>query len=202
MKFDTYTDLQAAIATELDRTDLAAQIPGFIRLSEAQTERQLRVRQMVASVPFTVDAEKKAVPADFLETRALYLNTNPPSLVEFDTAEGLTGTFRAPGKPIAHTVEGENFRFSPVPDSAYAATLIYYQAIPRLSVTQASNWLLMKAPDIYFYGALVNSAPYLKEDARIATWAQFYQGAIDALSVEDDRAQTAANGLKTKARTF
>ena len=97
---------------------------------------------------------------------------------------------------------GNSFQFLPVPDTAYSATLTYYQKIPRLSATNLTNWLIAKAPDIYLYGALINSAPYLKEDGRIQTWATYYQGAIDALSTEDDRAQTASAGLKARARMF
>lgn len=202
MNFDSYTTLQAAIADELNRTDLATQIPGFIRLAEAQTERQLRTRQMLASTSLTIDAERVAVPSDFLEARFINLSTNPPTLLEFESAEGIASVFRAQGKPLVYTIEGENFRFSPVPDASYSASLVYYRSIPKLSATNASNWLLERHPDIYFYGALVNSAPYLKEDARVQTWAQYYQGAVDVLSVEDDRSQSASHGLKSKARAF
>jgi hypothetical protein len=201
----TYTELKAQIADFLNRDDLDASITGFIALSETQTERQLRVRQMLATATITVDGELKALPTDFLETRSLVLNTNPVMPLQFRTIDSMA-MFKAAnpqtGRPTDFSVIGNNFQFLPVPDSAYTATLTYYQRIPRLGETLASNWLLSKAPDIYLYGALINSAPYLKEDIRIQTWAQYYQGAIDALEIEDDRAQTASSGLKAKARMF
>lgn len=202
MNFDTYSGLKAAIATELDRTDMDSVIPGLIRLAEVQTERQLRVRQMLASTTITLDAVTEPLPADFLEARSFVIQGTPPTPMGFVTIENLEGVDAIPGKPDAYTVEGESFRFNRTPAGPFTARLTYYRTIPRLSDASPTNWLLLKAPDVLFYGALANSAPYLKEDARIATWAQFYQGAVDALSVEDDRAQTASNGLKAKSRMF
>lgn len=201
----TYTELKAQIADFLNRTDLDAAIPAFISLSESQTERQLRVRQMLASTTITVSSELVTLPADFLETRSIVLNTNPVRLLNFrsiDSMAAYKASFPAPGRPTEFTVIGNSFQFLPAPDTAYSATLTYYQQIPRLSDAVPSNWLLAKAADIYLYGALINSAPYLKEDSRIQTWATYYQGAIDALSTEDDRAQTASAGLKARARMF
>lgn len=205
MDFSTYENLRQAIASELNRDDLSADIGGFITLCESQTERQLRVRQMIATTTLALDAELKTLPSDFLETRSLVLNTNPVRLLNFSTIDAMAmykAAFPAPSRPSEFTVIGNSFQFLPVPDTAYTATLVYYQSIPRLSAAMQTNWLLTKAPDIYFYGALINSAPYLKEDARIQTWATYYQGAIDALQIEDDRASTASSGLKAKARMF
>lgn len=206
MDLSTYTGLQAAIETELNRTDLTTAVPAFIALMEAQTERQLRVREMlVTDTAFVVDSELEDLPADFLETRNLYLNVNPVKPLEFRTMEDVIQFKRfnqGTGKPQLYTVIGGQFMFAKAPDSAYTATLVYYQKIPRLSVSQTSNWLLAAHPDIYFYGSLLNSAPYLKEDARIAVWAQLYQNAVEALKVADQRAQTASSGLKAQARMF
>jgi hypothetical protein len=202
---NTYDALKTAIADTLNRSDLDSAIPNFIALCETQTERQLRVRQMLASTTITIDGEFAALPADFLETRSIVLNTSPVRLLNFRTIDSMAqykAAFPAPSRPSEFTVIGSNFQFLPVPDTTYTATLTYYQSIPRLSVARQSNWLLEKAPDVYLYGALINSAPYLKEDARINTWATYYQGAVEALSIEDDRAQTATSGLKAKARMF
>jgi len=205
MAISNYAELNAAVADTLNRTDLESAIPNFIALCETQTERQLRVRQMLGSMLITIDSEFEALPTDFLETRSIVLNTQPVRLLGFRTIDSMAeykAAFTAPSKPSEYCVIGEQFQFLPVPDTTYSATLTYYKTIPRLSDALASNWLLHKAPDVYLYGALINSAPYLKEDNRIQTWATYYQGAIDALGIEDDRAQTASGGLKAKARMF
>lgn len=206
MNFDTYAGLQAAIADELNRDDLTASVAGFILLMEAQTERQLRTRDMVSVVPtFAVSTEFVPLPADLLEVRSLRLNANQTKPLDFATIDEMAD-FRqmhpGGGMPSKFSIVGNQFWFLRFPDTDYTANLIYYAKLPRLSDTQTTNWLLENHPDIYFYGSLLNSAPYLKEDARIAVWAQFYQNAVDSLITADQRAQTASSGLKAQARGF
>lgn len=206
MNFTDYTSLQSAIADELNRTDLVSAVPGFIRLMEAQTERQLRTREMTVVLPsFAVGNEFEPIPADLLEVRSFRLNTDQVQPLDFATFEQMADyrqEYPGIGMPSKFSVVGEQFWFLRVPDTAYTANLIYYAGLPKLSNTQTTNWLLTKHPDIYFYGSLLNSAPYLKEDARLAVWAQLYQNAVEALKTADQRAQTAANGLKAQARMF
>lgn len=65
--------------------------------------------------------------------------------------------------------------------------------IPSLFATDP-NWLITAHPDVYLYGALVESAPYLKDDARIATWAGRLELALEGIrgSVRLDPARTLA----------
>ena len=44
------------------------------------------------------------------------------------------------------------------------------------------NWLLTIAPDLYLYGALLESAPYIKEDGRIQTWGLGFTSALSDLN--------------------
>ena len=45
-----------------------------------------------------------------------------------------------------------------------------------------TNWLLTKHPDVYLYGALLESAPYTKEDERINVWGAGLTTVIDGLN--------------------
>jgi hypothetical protein len=58
---------------------------------------------------------------------------------------------------------------------------VFRQNIPPLAAN-SSNWLLALAPDLYLYGALLESAPYINEDARIQTWGLGLTTAIDGLN--------------------
>ena len=60
--------------------------------------------------------------------------------------------------------------------------MIYRQNIPALTSTNTSNWLLTLAPDLYLYGTLLETAPYLKEDERIQTWATGLTTTLDSLN--------------------
>jgi len=60
--------------------------------------------------------------------------------------------------------------------------------------------VLQDAPDVYLYGSLLHSAPYLVEDARIAVWAQMYSAAVAQLNQSSEKARMSGSGLTMKVR--
>jgi len=111
-------------------------------------------------------------------------------------------TYLSSGKPLYFTVVGNQFRLLPIPDGAYTAELVYYAKLTKLSSTVATNWLLTQAPDVYLYGALLQAAPYLQDDARIPVWSSLYQAGLDQLQIADDRGSTSGGAILARARTF
>lgn len=82
------------------------------------------------------------------------------------------GVMPATGRPQAAAIvdDGENLLLAPVPDQAYTAEIIYTTKLTPLSGSVSTNWLLDSHPDIYLYGSLVQSAPFLKDDPRLPMW--------------------------------
>jgi hypothetical protein len=206
MALSTYAELKTSIGDWLNRSDLTNTIPDFISLAEAQVERTLRTRQMIVRANASFDSQYGAVPSDFLETKSLKLtSTNPQTPLSFLTIDSLdaeASKFTASGKPRFFGVVGGQFRIVPTPDSTYTAELTYYAKLTKLSSTVTSNWLLASSPDVYLYGALLQAAPYLQDDARIQTWATLYERALNDSQTADDRAATSGGTLLTRAKTF
>ena len=208
MALTTYAELKTSVGDWLNRTDLATAISDFVSLAEAQIERQLRTRQMIvrATASFAAAAEYGTVPDDFLEAKAIKINTNPVTNLTFQTIDAMdqlsNTTYLSSGKPLYFTVVGNQFRLLPIPDGAYTAELVYYAKLTKLSSTVATNWLLTQAPDVYLYGALLQAAPYLQDDARIQVWSSLYQAGLDQLQIADDRGSTSGGALMARARTF
>jgi hypothetical protein len=205
MAINTYATLKSSIADFLNRDDLTSVIPTFITLAESKFNRAIRTRQMVKRATATVDGRFFAMPADFLESRSFQLNTNPITVLEYVT-EGYGNTlnstvYQSSGRPKKFTVVGTQLEVIPAPDSSYESELTYYAKIAALSDDNTSNWLLTSNPDIYLYGALLQSAPYLKDDARIAVWSQLYTSSVDELNVADQRASVASS-IVSRAKTF
>src|SRR5207237_10453132 len=69
MTIQTYTDLQAAIASWIARADLAASIPDFITLFESVANRRLRLRAQEATATLTPTSGVATLPADYLAWR-------------------------------------------------------------------------------------------------------------------------------------
>ena len=78
MALSTYSELQTEIASWLDRSDLTAQIPTFIKLAEARINRTLRVRAMETVVQHTMVGLSKriALPSDYLQMRGLKFSSD------------------------------------------------------------------------------------------------------------------------------
>ena len=206
MALTTYTELKTSIGDWLNRSDLTTAIPDFISLAEAQIERTLRTRQMIVRANASFDAQYGAVPADFLETKSLKLtSTNPQTPLQFlsiDALDNEATNYTASGKPKFFGVVGGQFRIVPTPDANYTTELTYYAKLAKLSNANTSNWLLASSPDIYLYGALLQAAPYLQDDARIQTWATLYERALNDLQTADDRGASSGGALLTRAKTF
>ena len=206
MALSTYTELKTSIGDWLNRSDLTSVIPDFISLAEAQVERTLRTRQMIVRANASFDAEYGAVPSDFLETKSLKLtSTNPQTPLEFlsiDALDNKASEYTGSGKPRFFGVVGGQFRIVPTPDATYTTELTYYAKLTKLSSSVATNWLLTANPDIYLYGALLQAAPYLQDDARIQTWATLYERALNDSQTADDRGASSGGALLTRAKTF
>ena len=206
MALTTYAELKTSIGDWLNRSDLTSVIPDFISLAEAQIERTLRARQMIVRANASFDAQYGAVPSDFLEAKSLKLtSTNPQSPLSFLSIDALDAEmtkYTGSGKPKFFGAVGGQFRLVPTPDSNYTTELTYYAKLTKLSSSVATNWLLTANPDIYLYGALLQAAPYLQDDARIQTWATLYERALNDSQTADDRGASSGGALLTRAKTF
>jgi len=206
MAITSYATLQTTIADFLNRDDLTSVIPTFIQLAEAQMNRQIRHYEMEsrASGQQTGGDQYMQVPSDWLETIRLILTGNGTSVVQLISLSGMADK-RAKAEDLSGTpsfyshVDGQ-FELYPTPSEDTDFELLYYQEIPALADDNTSNWLLEKAPDVYLYGSLLHSAPYLQEDARIAVWAQMYSAAVQNLNDQSERVKNSGTGIRLNIR--
>jgi hypothetical protein len=192
MALTNYTQLQDAGANWLGgRTDLTLRIPEFIVLCEAKLNRELFVRQMETRATTVVDTSTDEpefidLPDDFQSMRRVRLSSvDRKPLLSFLSGTQLDeyrfGTANDPGQPIFFTVIGSEIELAPTPGSDYTIEMVYRKNIPPLA-SNSTNWLLTLAPDVYLYGLLLESAPYIKEDERIQVWASGFSQAVDSLN--------------------
>jgi hypothetical protein len=206
MPTPSYAWLISTAADFLNRQDLNATIPTFIALAESGFNRSIRSRKMLGRSTTNLTGHFTTLPEDFLEAKNVQLNTTPVQPLEYvslEMADDLRQSkFRSVGKPQFYTIVGDTIEVVPVPDGAYQIELTYYKRIPGLSDEATSNWLLALNPDLYLYGTLVASAPYLKEDERLPMWAEWTKSLIAALNDESDRAERSGSILKIRQRMW
>ena len=206
MAITTYAELKTSITDFLNRDDLDTVAPTFISLAEADLQRRVRHWRGEKRSTAEIDTQYSAIPADFLEAIRFYItggDTRPLELIS--QAELLDRKFRnlnTSGQPAYYAITAGEIEVYPVPDATYTSELYYNSRIPALSDSTTTNWLLEYYPDAYLYGSLVHSAPYLKEDARLQTWAALYQNAVDAINSESESSKFGGSGRRLKIRSY
>ena len=206
MPLATYAELQAAIADTLNRDDLTSAIPDFITLAEADMQRRVKHWRQEKRSTAELDTQYSAIPADFLEAIRFYITSNDTSPLELiSQSEMLDRRYRnadTTGKPHYYAITAGEIEVYPTPDGTYNAELYYYSRIPALSDSNTSNWVLEYFPDLYLYGSLIHSAPYLKNDERTQVWAALYQSAIDGINAESESSKFGGSGRRMKIRSY
>lgn len=197
--FKSYSDLKTQVANYLARQDLTDKIPTFIELAEIRLNRDLRLRQTLQNSIYTMVARTKEVPApkDFLEMKDQHLNTQPITNLGFQSTSSFfrNGLVNTIGKPKFYTQVSQNFTYAPTPDSDYEVEMTYYKKPTLMSDTNPSNEYLIYAPDLLLYAALAEAAPYLMDDARLATWQLLYDRGLASLTKSNEESEYPAQPL-------
>lgn len=188
MALATYSDLLASVASWLNRDDLTAVIPDFVTLFERFANREIRTGAMEAETTLTAGASSPLIdlPADLAEIRWIVPTASPDATLKPISPQQGDTLYSTPiGAPYAYAVVGSQIKVYPTPASGTTFTLHYYQEIPALSDANTTNWLLTDHPDIYLYGTLLQSAPYLMDDGRIQVWGKMLDNGLANLTAAD-----------------
>ena len=196
-----YANLQSTIADYLNRADLTSQIQTFIQFAEADLNTRLRDRQMIVRAEATSDEEYVQLPSDGLEALNLQLvgGMSPLRYITLDESDIVNST-RALTSPTFYSLMNGAIELVPPPAHDVDIEMVYYGKIPSLSDAAPSNWLLVKAPDVYLYGALTHAAPFLMDDARMQTFGQIYLARVQSLQDESQKSLHSGSPLIARTR--
>jgi hypothetical protein len=196
MALANYTDLLSALGDYLARDDLSSRLPDFVVLAEAKFNRILLHPQMEARTTLTVDTgltnpEFLDLPSDFQTMRSVRLSgmTGKPRLgflTQTQMDDYRYSIDNIAGQPTYFSITGDQIELAATPNENFDVQIIYRRNIPSL-VSNATNWLMTLAPDLYLYGSLLEAAPYMKNDSRIAVWGLAVQTVIDQLNAHGER---------------
>ena len=203
--FTSYENLKTNIADYLARSDLTDKIPMFISLAEKRLNRDLRLRQTLQQYTYTMSSGFKVpTPADFLEMQDLHLEANPIIPLTFQTVSQFyrrSGGSNAQGVPVNYTLVADNFVLAPQPTGATTVNMTYYKIPRALSDDNGSNEYLDVCPDLLLYASLAESAPFLMDDPRLATWDGLYQTGLASITKSDEQSTFPAQPLAVQLST-
>ena len=195
----SYATLKTAVADYLARDDLTTFVPNFIQNAENKLYRTLNLRNEETALSVDISSGVAAVPSDFKALKFAYYNSSPITLLRWTGIEELYNDYPTrseTGYPSVISREGSNFVFGPVAiDGTAVLKGIYYAKLSALSDSNTTNWYTTNAPELLLYGALLESAPFIGADERMATWGQLYQSCLETVKQENTAAEYSMGSL-------
>jgi len=193
---DSYADLVTETEAWLNRTDLNARIPGFIRLCEARLNRLLRTPDMETTAIIVATGEDNALPLDFLAMRSIYIEGTPDRPLNEYSPNSIARVYNgSTGTPVGFTVFSGILRLVPPPAGSTTLQMVYFARLTALTDSSPSNWLLDSHADVYLYGTLLCAAAFIDDPARVQQWKAAYDEAIGELIAAGAKARYGSGPL-------
>ena len=206
MALDTYDNLKSEIASFLNRDDLTANIDTFIDLAETRHARDLRIREMEAvstSITTVAGTQSYDLPTGYLELRYAMLQTSPYTMLQYMTPADFFRVYNegeGTGMPVYYTIVGKKIYLGHTPDSANVLELGFFQRATALSSSNTANDILTNFPDLYLYGSLAETSPFLMQDERLGVWSSLYKEGVRTANESAQRGRVSAAPLQMSAR--
>jgi hypothetical protein len=190
MSITTYAELKTAVANWLHRDDLTSYVDDIITLGERRILREIRTRDMEASLNLTLSNGVATVPSDYVALKHARIDGSPSRPLSQMGASQVYQKFplrSASGIPQYIAVDNGSFIFGPFPDSSYTLLGTYYKRLSALS--SGTNTLFTSNPDLYLAASLSEALAFNANDKRLAVWEAKYQSIKEMLNSEDEAAR-------------
>jgi|TARA_R100000900_G_C3318595_1_gene161131 hypothetical protein len=174
----TYTELVAAIKSYTENDYSTTDVNTFIQNAEQRIHNTVQLPDLRKNVTGTMSLGNKyfSLPSDWLSTFSIavinsdneytYLLNKDVNFVRESFPDTDSGFF---GKPEYYGIfDDTTMILGPTPDANYSAELHYYY-YPQTIVTAGNTWLGDNFDTALFYGALLEAAAFMKEDADTVT---------------------------------
>jgi hypothetical protein len=198
MSFTNLAGLRAAALAWIERTgDPAAStiIDDCVTLCEARVNKtpDFRLAEMETEGTLAIVDGRAPLPVDFLAMKRVVANTSPTRLLAYAEPGWYSEAYPHAGVDESsgfYTIAGV-YASPPSPDgpqqpqqtlySQSPATLniLYYARVPPLAAVNP-NWLLLKSPDVYLFGTILELLVALEGDAQ-DKYAGLFSSAVEGL---------------------
>ncbi|MDA8668236.1 hypothetical protein N9M26_01110 [Alphaproteobacteria bacterium] len=205
MAITNFTNLKTTIANYLNRDDLTSYIPDFITLAESRMNNELRVREMETidtSTTTVAGTQAYSLPTGFIEAKYVIFQSDPYAILQYKAPFDFFKDYNASvssGRPSFFTIIGTEINLGVTPDSAKTLEIAFFKKLTALSDSNLTNTILTNYPDLYLYGALAESAPFLMQDERLDVWAKLYKEALRIANSSSENGRSASQNLQMSA---
>ena len=179
MAIASYSELVSELQTWLNRADLSARIPTFIRLFEAKMNRRLRAPDM----------ERTYSRSTIIGTDTYALNSAVRALRSAYIEDDSSNVY-------SYKIVGENIVIDPVPTGVFTLVYTGYAVLDGLNDGNPTNWLLDDHPDAYLVGTLEAAYAFERDEAAAASYAAALDGIIEEIKREGNEKRQPAGPLQ------
>jgi hypothetical protein len=171
-------ELIEAVKVYLNRPNMpAAEVAILLATAHGEIDRVLRghPRSRVTR-PYTIPIghDNIPLPADHAQLVRVYGQDSTP-WERVELLSKLTGN---------NWVDGGNCLWVGVSAVERPIYLDYYAHLEPMAEDGSTNWVSVHFPDLYLYGALVESAVFLKADERMSLWQQQFRRRLEEVSID------------------
>lgn len=208
--------LETEIVRILGRTDLTADLPAIVRRGEQRIWRDTRVAPIEHEREASITATSNVVdvPDDF--SQAIYIIFNESEMpLQRVTPEQLIAAIQRQTSLISthprqwlYTLIARDdngtakraIKLGPWDISEDTPGEVYYTAYQsQLTAANSTNFLLQEHESLYLYSCLIEAAPLIGNDARMATWSALYDDAATTLQMETRASRQTRSGLAARS---
>lgn len=184
MALTTYTELQAAVADWLHRTDLTSVIVDCVRLAEEKLNRRLRTkRQELVLAETAIDASfQVAIPAYVLAIKRIWRTDATLQSLDVASLEYVMMRQESQGLATAYAWESDTWRF----DGTGSVAGVLYRSLPDLA-TNSTNWLLTNHPSLYLHATIAEAAVYTRDMEAVGMFTTMAEQKIAELNMAERR---------------
>jgi hypothetical protein len=201
---NTFTTLQSDLQAYLERGELTDttvlnQLPRLINNAERRISRALKILGFQTPMVNTFTAGNPIMPkpdrwretisfnyGNFNPSTGQYTVRTPITARSYEYVRAYNPDDSVTGQPRYFAdYDYTNWVIAPTPDQNYPFEVLYWQMPALLDSVNQQNWLTEYAPETLLYSALLECAPFLKDDGRVGTWQTFFDAGMKALSNEN-----------------
>jgi hypothetical protein len=199
---NTYTLLAATVARWLNRegfTTLTDEVEDFIAMGQRRIHRECDLNAMkVVDAAFVIDAQAMAVPAGYLRTKTLTIQSGTNNFEVTGGSHKQVMKYGTSARPQHYSTIDTDFYFGPPPDQSYTAQLVYFKGLDIVSTTTATNWITTNIPELLLFATLLEAAMFLKDDARAAMWEARFKDTKNQLETSEARQDKESGSLQVR----
>jgi hypothetical protein len=193
-----------------DVTD--AQISYSLQLGQDELNKSLNSWRMEKSAPLTAITSNVPIDmsgiTDFSRIQLITGGTfnQPLQALAFNELmamlAAITAGAQAPTNYCYYAIQGQSLYTVPMPAAGDVFTVFYYQLVPSLSVSVATNVFSQYHEEALLYASLVAASQFIAEDERTPAWVALAANAVETINLSSKGSKMGSTPLVRQFETY